>query len=248
MEKNIYKNNFLRDVIFRIDFVNQVDINNFVEKNIVELKKRYPFYNSVKAKHDNIMLTEKTVEKETIEYTNQIFDNKDRTARIEINPGCLVINYKKYVDFEPLYKDIELIFNLLSKDNDITVGRTGLRYINIFENNDLDPIDWSKYIKEDLLFNETWDGFNVLQHMSVANLKCDECLIKIQYGLFNGEMPNDRVKDSYILDIDASSMQMCDLVAIKSQIREWNNNIRKVFENSITEEMKEKLNGESNKL
>ena len=165
-----------------------------------------------------------------------------------MNPSCLIINYKKYKDFEPLFKDIELILGLLIKDSDITVGRTGLRYINIFENSGLEKIDWSKYIKENLLFEENWGGFNVLQHMSVANLKKEECLIKVQYGLFNGEMPNDRVKDSYILDIDASSFQMCDLNLVKSQIITWNDSIREVFENSITEEMKDLLNGESTKL
>ena len=248
MCKKIYKNNFLKDVIFRIDFVNPVDINNFVKKNLNELKKNYPLYSPVKAKHDNIKLTPESVEKETIEFTNQIFYNFDRTARIEMNPSCLIINYKKYKDFEPLFKDIELILGLLIKDSDITVGRTGLRYINIFENSGLEKIDWSKYIKENLLFEENWGGFNVLQHMSVANLKKEECLIKVQYGLFNGEMPNDRVKDSYILDIDASSFQMCDLNLVKSQIITWNDSIREVFENSITEEMKDLLNGESTKL
>jgi len=248
MEKKIYSNNFLKNVIFRIDFVNQVDMNSFIEKNINEIRKHYPFNSAVQSKHDNIKLTEKTVEKETIEYTNQIFFNKDRTARIDINPTCLIIDYNKYVDFEPLYNDIEFIFDLLIKNTDITVGRTGLRYINIFENSDLKSIEWGKYIKTNMLFDEDWDGFNVLQHMSVANLKCDDCLIKVQYGLFNGELPNDRVKDCYILDIDASSFQMCDLNVVKSQIRNWNDNIRKVFENSITDEMRELLNGESSRL
>lgn len=248
MSKKIYKNNFLRDVIFRIDFVNPVDINNFVKKYLNDIKKNYPFYSPVQAKHNNINITDESIEKETIEYTNQVFFKADRSAKMEINPTCLVINYKKYEDFSLLLSDINLVLGLLIKDSEIVVGRTGLRYINIFENGDLEEIDWSKYINSNLLFSENWGGTNVLQHMSVANLKIDDCLLKVQYGLFNGEMPNDRVKDSYILDIDACSFQMCDLNFVKEQITQWNDNIRMIFENSITEEMRGKLNGDSTRL
>lgn len=253
MSKKIYKRNFLKDVIFRIDFVNPINVNDFVKDNLSELKKLYPLYSPLKLKKNNIKvnLDDKkggTVEREEIEQTNQIFFNSNRTSKMEISSKTLVINYKVYNNFDPLYKDIEHVLNLMIKSSNIVVGRTGLRYINIFENNDFSSIEWKKYIKESMLFCEDWGGNNVLQHMSVANLKKEECLLKIQYGLFNGEMPNDRVKESYILDIDASSYQMCDLEVVKSQIKDWNEYIREIFEYSITEQMKEVLNNESSRL
>ena len=42
MSKNIYKRNFLKDVIFRVDFVNPIDVNAFVKDNLNQLKKLYP--------------------------------------------------------------------------------------------------------------------------------------------------------------------------------------------------------------
>lgn len=253
MSKNIYKRNFLKDVIFRVDFVNPIDVNAFVKDNLNQLKKLYPLYSPIKIKHNNIKVNfdeqnGDSVLREEIEQVQQIFFNAERTARMEINANALVINYKQYINFDPLYNDIDNILELLIKNSNIVVGRTGLRYINIFENSDLENIEWKKYIKGSMLFVENWGNYNVLQHMSIANLKKDNCLIKIQYGLFNGEIPNDRVKDSYILDIDASSFQMCDLKDVKSYIKSWNENIREVFECSITEEMKQVLNDESAKL
>lgn len=249
MIKKIYKRNFLKDVIFRIDFVSPVNVNDFVKNNFLELKEIYPLYSPVKINQNNkVNFDDKkgyTVEREK---TNQIFFNSSKTSKMEITPVSLVINYKKYIDFDPLYNDIERVLNLLIKSSDIVVGRTGLRYINIFENDGLDSIDWKKYIKKSMIFFETWKDSNVLQHMAVANLKKEECLLRIQYGLFNGEIPNDRVKESYILDIDASSYQMCDLEVVKTQVKKWNEDIRSIFEYSITEEMKEVLNNESTRL
>lgn len=255
MSRKIYKRNFLKDVIFRIDFVNPINVNDFVKDNLNELKKQYPLYSPIELKHNNIKVNfdnikGNTVEKNEIIQIKQIFYNAARTAQMEISSNALIINYKKYNDFDLLYKDIEAILNLLMKNTNssIVVGRTGLRYINIFENTDLKSIDWSKYIISSMLFFENWNDSNVLQHMSVANVKKEECIMKIQYGLFNGEMPNDRVKESYVLDIDASSFEMCDLSVVKEQVTKWNDNIREVFEYSITDEMKAVLNDESARL
>lgn len=251
--KNIYKRNFLKDVIFRIDFVNPINVNSFVQDNLPELRKMYPLYSPIKLKQNNIKVNFDEVKGDTVErmetiQVKQIFFNASRTAQMKISSNALIINYKKYDDFDLLYKDIVNVLELLTKNSNIIVGRTGLRYINIFENNDLNKIDWSKYIIPSMLFIENWNNSNVLQHMSVANIKKDECILKIQYGLFNGEIPNDRVKDSYVLDIDASSVEMCELVVVKEQIGKWNDYVREIFEYSITEQMKEKLNDETSKL
>ena len=50
MSKKIYTKIFLKDVIFRIDFVNPINVNDFVKDNLSELKKLYPLYSPLKLK------------------------------------------------------------------------------------------------------------------------------------------------------------------------------------------------------
>lgn len=253
MVKHIYKKNYLKDVIFRIDFVNKFNVDDFIQKNLKELKKIYPFYSPIKTKKDNIKfnLDKKkgdTIEREKVELISQIFYNFDRTSKMEITSQSLIINYKKYKDFDSLINDIKAIIGIIKNNVELTVGRTGLRYINIFENDDLNPINWGKYIKKSLLSTETWGDNNILQSMYVVNLKKDDCLIKIQYGLFNGEMPNDRVKDTFIFDIDVCSYKMMNLDSIEQEVMNWNKYIRDTFENAVTDDLKDKLNDEESRL
>ncbi len=253
MKHEIYKRNFLDRVIFRIDFVNSFNVDEFIENNLAKLKKIYPLYSPIPIKHNNIKIKldkdkGSTVEQESLQQTKQQFFNKENTARMEITSKSLIISYKKYNSFRELRSDIKAVLEIIKSNVNLIVGRTGLRYVNIFQNNDLEPIDWTKYIKETLISKEKWDDYNVLQSMSVVNLKNDDALIKVQYGLFNGDMPNDRVKDCFILDIDACSFEVSELEKIESQVEKWNQYIRSIFEVAITEEMKQVLNNEQQRL
>lgn len=253
MKHETYKRNFLDRVIFRIDFVNSFNVDEFIENNLTALKKIYPLYSPIPIKQNNIKInldSEKgeTIKQERFQQIKQQFFNKENTARMEITSKSLIISYKKYKDFQELFSDIKAIVEIIKSNVNLIIGRTGLRYINIFQNNDLKSIDWNKYIKETLISKEKWNGYNILQSMSVVNLKTKDALIKVQYGLFNGDMPNDRVKDCFILDIDACSFEVVELEKVEKQVEKWNQYIREIFETTITDEMKQVLNNEERKL
>ncbi len=253
MQNNSYERNFLTEVIFRIDFVNPIKVDDFAKENLNDLRRFFPFYSPIDTTHNNIEINidengNKTVERDQKILRKQIFFKEPRIAQMEISANALSISYSSYSNFDSLRTDIEGVLDLLMKTPNITIGRTGLRYINIFENKRPGRINWSTYITPNMLPSEQWNDFKVLQHMSALHIKQDACLVKIQYGLFNGEIPNERIKDAYVLDIDAYSEKMCDLSAVKESIPKWNDTISEIFELTITDRMREKLNDESTEL
>ena len=247
MEKK-YVKNYLKSVIFRMDFLtSEKDIYEIMKKEIIDkIQERFKYLEPIQTiNNTNIFYDETTnnLQANKEELKRYVFHTVDGSADLIIDPVSIVINYNKYINSEDLKKNIEVLNSIIPQ---ITVNRVGLRYVNYFENNKLGSIDWEKYISEDLLKTIKYDyETKVLQAINVVDLKYEECVLKIQYGLHNQNFPSDRIKDAFVLDFDASSNEITSRDNVSDIAIKWNGIIENLFEKAIKDDLRSVLNSES---
>lgn len=246
---DLYKKNYLKDVILRIDFPNtSLKLQDEVPISIT--KKILPHY-PIPEKRD---LIEKTVKisgssdespVEVIkEYTQWSFQSKNRDKAFCISNHYLYFDHKVW-DCKS-FKQVEEIFLSLLDDifdlnPEIQITRLGLRYINHVKLDELDtPTDWSKYLNNKMLciFYLADDKHAISRAFNNLELNYGEVRLKFQYGMHNPDYPAPIRKKLFILDYDAYSESLQDKKEIKANLNETHRRIIEFFEQSITEELR----------
>ena len=250
MSTNLYKKNYLKNVIFRLDFViTGKNLDNIMDKSTIDIiKNNFKHFEPVKpVKNTNIQFDVATQQTQihNEEITSFVFHKLDGSATLTITPNCLIIDYRQYSEVKTLKDDVKMLDCIIPK---ISINRTGLRYVNYIDKKEFGEIDWSKYIKDELLCSKdinTDERSKLLQTITVADYKYPNCFLKFQYGIHNQNFPGDCVKDAYILDFDASSNEINSEKEMIDTIQSWNDIIRTFFEDVIKDELKGVLNEKS---
>lgn len=248
MERIVYEKNFLKNVIFRVDFLlDEKEFDNLMNKaTLDEIKRRFEILEPLQTiKNTNFMVdvNTNTINANQNESKKYIFRKKQGNAALIIDSQSIVIDYTKYLNAEMLLEDIKLLNFIFAK---ISISRIGLRYINYIEPTGFGEIDWDKYIHNSIRESQKidFDG-SLLQSINVTDIKYDDYIIKFQSGIHNQNFPADRVKDAYVLDFDAFSNEIKPTEDIEKMIEKWNIQIGKLFEKFITPDFREILNGNS---
>lgn len=248
MERIVYEKNFLKNVIFRVDFLlDEKEFENLMNKATLDaIKRRFEILEPLQTiQNTNFMVdvNTNTINANQNESKKYIFRKKQGNAALIIDSQSIVIDYTRYLNAEMLLEDIKLLNFIFSK---ISISRIGLRYINYIEPNGFGEIDWDKYIHSSIRENQKIDfGGSLLQSINVTDIKYDDYIIKFQSGIHNQNFPADRIKDAYVLDFDASSNEIKPTEDIEKMIEKWNIQIGKLFEKFITPDFREILNGNS---
>lgn len=248
MERIVYEKNFLKNVIFRVDFLlDEKEFENLMNKaTLDEIKRRFEILEPLQTiKNTNFMVdvNTNTINANQNESKKYIFRKKQGNAALIIDSQSIVIDYTKYLNAEMLLEDIKLLNFIFAK---ISISRIGLRYINYIEPTGFGEIDWDKYIHNSIRESQKIDfGGSLLQSINVTDIKYDDYIIKFQSGIHNQNFPADRVKDAYVLDFDAFSNEIKPTEDIEKMIEKWNIQIGKLFEKFITPDFREILNGNS---
>lgn len=248
MERIVYEKNFLKNVIFRVDFLlDEKEFDNLMNKaTLDEIKRRFEILEPLQTiKNTNFMVdvNTNTINANQNESKKYIFRKKQGNAALIIDSQSIVIDYTKYLNAEMLLEDIKLLNFIFAK---ISISRIGLRYINYIEATGFGEIDWDKYIHNSIRESQKIDfGGSLLQSINVTDIKYDDYIIKFQSGIHNQNFPADRVKDAYVLDFDAFSNEIKPTEDIEKMIEKWNIQIGKLFEKFITPDFREILNGNS---
>ncbi len=248
MERIVYEKNFLKNVIFRVDFLlDEKEFDNLMNKaTLDEIKRRFEILEPLQTiKNTNFMVdvNTNTINANQNESKKYIFRKKQGNAALIIDSQSIVIDYTKYLNAEMLLEDIKLLNFIFAK---ISISRIGLRYINYIEPTGFGEIDWDKYIHNSIRESQKIDfGGSLLQSINVTDIKYDDYIIKFQSGIHNQNFPADRVKDAYVLDFDAFSNEIKPTEDIEKMIEKWNIQIGKLFEKFITPDFREILNGNS---
>ena len=243
----IYKRNFLKSVIFRIDF-DKIELGKlkvFLDK----ISKTFPLIEEEKGEEGTISFDLKTKELKQVSnaLTSWNIYNKTKTIRIKIHSSFLTIEYFNYKDSSELLSNIGIIADFLKDFGVKTINRLGLRYINEIKIEGKDPLDWSIYINEKLLGLTSFAIGNkkmVARAMGFIVFKEEFGDINFNYGLWNSAYPSAIAERVFILDFDGYSRFPLDTEGIDlgSLVKEYNGKIEELFEKSIKEDLRKVLN------
>lgn len=246
---NQYHNNYLTDVIAKINFPILLDLVNNSPKDFQDkIISNFPILEPIKQfgvkienKGDNF-----TAEKEN--RTVWRFKSKDGNKIVELDFESMAFVLKKYSNYTDFRSEFSTLFDsLMSAYPNILINRFGLRYINLVNLNETNFFEWASYINSDMVKNLDFieDKSQIRRAMGAFELKCDEdSLLNVKYGMINTSYPNPIIKKEFILDFDCYTQVQFEKENMLSNMDKYHTYIKTYFEKSITESLRTKLRHE----
>lgn len=243
---NKYKKNYLDRVIIRLDFSSEVSLSRvgLNKKTSDSILKLFPIFEPKKHTHKNIDITLTPVKETTKEESHLLFQGNERERTLVIAPDYLSLEYSRYSNFEDMKRELMHTVEALLKQEDFSLKRIGLRYINKIQLNEKDPLNWKKYFIPSLINNLkivprqenlTRIFSNIIQTFE------DEMTLNFRYGIFNSDYPSRIKKKEFILDFDAYKHDLIQSHSIVSEIETYHQRINELFESVIKDEFRNKL-------
>ncbi|MFY9137026.1 TIGR04255 family protein [Zwartia sp.] len=240
-DKVCYNKVFLKEVILRIDF--PAPVSALAKTIPAKLSKAalslFPVSESQQVQAQELQFSATGVSASSREETQWIFNGKDREKTLVIAQQHMVFTTRSYRTYEEMADDFFSVLNVLQKiDPDLIASRMGLRYINIIDLPDGDPLDWDGYIEDSLLgmmnFNSRQKNLSRAFHVLEYNF--EEMLLKCQFGMANPDYPAIVRRRQFVLDLDAFSTSACELDDLPRVIDEAHAIVQDFFESSIGEQ------------
>ena len=230
------RDNFLKRVILRLDFLGEIDRSQQVLDDI----KRDVLDNLPEFETRDIVSVEMTIDqaqKTTSEkrYKSFSFHNNTTNNSVILEPNAIIFDIKKYNNYEEFKGLVQkLIRNLGEQNQSIKISKIGLRYINQIIIDEGNPFEWTELIKNPLLcsLNFIENQSELSRSLGVMELNKSDYYVRFQYGWFNSEYPNPIVKKEFLLDYDCYSKNENDVSSIISQIYILHEEIKNLFEQS----------------
>ena len=235
-----YKKTCLSQVIIRIDFLEYVDADvlfgSEVEKKVLKNFPKKGMQQLLRFQTMNVIANPKgtRAEQTTQDGVQQEFTDSIGNKIILSNKFLIVeINkYTKYADV--LHMFVPVLKALLDKIQ-LTSMRTGIRYINFFNEEGIKPQKNYFTASVGSLLDTKQREKNCIRSMAMNEYVVDDMHLNFRFGMYNPQYPQQMNKLNYVLDYDC----FCDeavigFEAIINHIQKGHDAIQKMFEGSIT--------------
>lgn len=242
--------NFLKQVILRLDFIGEIDrsqqVLDDIKRDVSDILPEFETRDIV-----SVEMTIDQAQKSTSEkrYKSFLLHNNTTNNSLVLEPSAIIFDIKKYNNYEEFKGLVQkVIRNLGEQNQSIKVSKTGLRYINQIIIDEGDPFEWTELIKDPLIcsFNFIEDRSELSRSVGVMELNKSDHYVRFQYGWFNSEFPNPIAKKEFLLDYDCYSKDECDLSSIIGQIHILHEEIKSLFEQSTYTENLRRMGDEKN--
>jgi len=253
-----YRNSFLNQVIVRIDFLQFVPthmtFSESIEKEILKIfprrgKDQIIRFNSINVVFDQSNNGLPNANGQILEGIQREYFSNDGVNKLILTNKFIVFEINKYSSFKEHKQWIQSILLTFFQRNRVPVNRTGIRYINMFQqpkvklqkNFFTQEIAASMYTK----FVETDGEPRMIRSMHMTEYRIDEMTMNFRYGMFNPEYPNSLKKNDFVLDFDFFSNDVIDSAdGILHVLDKGHCEIQSLFERSITDSLREVMNNE----
>ncbi len=244
----VYNINFLRKVIFQLDFKK----NSKITENEDFLKSIFinDFPRFVKAQGNGLQITfgnEKPKMETLNESENFILKSQDGQTIIEINDRALRLSFDNtgYKSSNDIRKVLNLFNNFLENKID-EVEKISLKKINIVEfDNEGDPNGVLYFLlNRSMIGNmDSFPNTKLINHnLQSVNYKTEDFLLNLKYGMNIPPIQNLKI-GQVIIDIEISKHTKTNIKEIKNIFEEINSETFNVFNSLINENTKNILNG-----
>jgi len=251
MEK-AYKKNFLDNVIARLDFATELPgVADTLPAEVAAIAvKHFPIDEPKKLVGRELRINPKgeVSTKSFGSLTEWHYHGKNREKSLCVAPRFMFIVHKQYQSFDIFKNDflpiVSALFKVYSNDKSIVVKRFGLRYINNIHFNEDNPTSWVQYLADKLLpiFEVAEDKKQICRAFNNLVLNYGDMLLKFQYGMNNPDYPALIRSKDFILDFDAFYQGLQDENEIKNNLDRFHDEIEKLFEQCITNKLREVMN------
>ncbi len=250
--ENKYPNNYLDNVIVRIDFTSpQEDLRQNISEDlnqkilqffpILEPQEKIEGEFQVKISKDTQSLDHLNKEK----FQEWIYFGKNREKELHITHKFLSITYHKYQAFDELRNDfLNISQKLFAHFPSVGVKRFGLRYVNNIALKENRPTEWGKYLDKKLLciFNIVEDKRLISRAFQTLIFNEDDVRITFQFGILNPDFPAIIHKKEFILDFDASHEGVIqNFHDLELMLEKCRKPIKTTFEILITDALRRKM-------
>ncbi|WP_167482366.1 TIGR04255 family protein [Leptospira yasudae] len=242
-----YKKNYIKEVLGRIDFATPLtEFEKALPADFLKIiKNEFPISENTQGTIQNIHIDKGIVKDNLERYTEWTFHGKDRQKSIKVSSKYIVVSLKKYYNYEDFLKDIINPVNSLMKDlGNISIIRTGIRFVNIFDDLIKSYDDLQKYFNNFAVetFKNIYQPDACSRNILISEFLVQDIKLRVQSGIYNSNYPAPISNKEYLIDIDA----YYDFPHVISDFKEYfdklHNQIQSIFEHSISNELRSKLN------
>lgn len=173
----------------------------------------------------------------------------DNSNKIVITPNFLLYDCSQYISFEDVLDKFLLIIEEILKFDNVQIGRIGIRYINGFPASEFEInsiSDWEKYFDSNLFAFSKFGGnqSNITNMVNSIEFSYPEFRVKFKSGFYNRNYPLIVTRPDFTIDCDGySNAVVTSFEELKLIINSIHEELEKIFEKSITDDMRNKLNG-----
>jgi uncharacterized protein (TIGR04255 family) len=231
-----YKKNFIKTIIFRIDFSpilklkdnSPIDFQEAIKQYCSDLEIRDAFLHTMH-------FGKKKQSSERESYKQFVFRSKDKVHSVVLDFKFLSIEANKYDKYDDLKIIIEKVFNSFKKIyTPLSIKRLGLRYINEIKLNTGHPYEWKDYIHDSLIniYSSFYEKERYTRLLSQIYYSFDDHRLIFTYGTPNSEFPSKITRKEFLLDYDCAAENVEETDIIKD-LDIFHNRIQTLFEYSI---------------
>lgn len=245
-EQVCYQKSFLKQVIAKVDFVTPIEqLDKTVPEKLLDaIVKYFPIVEPPQELAHHEMIIEGDSVRSNRTTSSQLnFFSKDRGRQLSLSRIALFVQYTTYRNFPEMREQFTTVVDAFSKAfPEAKAARFGLRYINQIEMQIDDPTDWQAYIAPQLLEERKFFKDEALSRlMSIAEIQYGDVNVRFQFGMPNPDYPAPIKRPMFVLDLDASISQVHELASISDDITQTHIRIQDLFERSITDTLREKM-------
>ena len=240
-----YQNICLSQVLIRLDFLEFIDMDilfgaSAVEKTVLNFFPKKGMQQKIRFNMMNVITDANgtRAEQATKEGIRQEFTNGDGNKLILSN-RFIILEINKYTKYEDLLDMFAPVLKNLLDRIQLTSMRTGIRYINFFNDDRIKP--QKKYFTTSIgaLLETKFNNNNCIRSMAMNEYIIEDMHLNFRFGMYNPQYPQIMKKPNYVLDYDC----FCDEAitgfdVIMSHINKGHNSIQQMFEGSITDQLR----------
>lgn len=243
LDKISYSKNFLKEVIFKIDYSPIVLISKEISSDFQE-KMRQDLLSLERQELTQFSTTFEpsgTGKSETTKKPLYVFWNKEKSIKISLSEAFISFESPSYGNFESFKFMIENVYNnFYQYYKPLNITRIGLRYINQISIKEGNPFDLDNYISPVLthtLSNFFNDKTELARAIHQFTLNKGEYVLLFTYGILNGFFPARISQKEFLLDYDCSTNNVNEQ-NISQYLEDYHREIQLLFEKSIQDELR----------
>ncbi len=245
-----YQNNFLKNVMARIDFnKNLYQISSELPSSIkAKLKDTFPHVQRKSAIAEQIeMKCGSDPVRRHVKENHWFFQGKNGDRALCIAPSFMWLDFKKYTDYADLRETFltlaDTLLTAFPEVGDLGVNRFGLRFFNNIELTESNLTDWTAYLNPDLIsiFSMIDDKSAIARAFNNLELNYGDLKLTFLYGMYNFEYPEPIRQKSFTLDFDGYIAREQNKDEIAGSLDALHEKISSYFEKSITDKFREMI-------